>query len=68
MDLQESGNDSIDCYNDLLDHLGAKQRVPLIGDNLCDSKGQKTNTVVNQEFVELLASIIHEKYRKERNQ
>ena len=39
VDLHKSGNDSVDCYNDLLHHLGVKRRVPLIGDNLCDSNG-----------------------------
>ena len=63
VDLHESGNDWIDCYNNLLDHLRAKRRVPLIGDNLCDSNGQETNTVVTQEFVEQLGSSLYEKYR-----
>ena len=34
VDLHEGGNDSVDCYNDLIDHLGAKRRIPLIGDHL----------------------------------
>ena len=50
VDLHEGGNDSVDCYNNLIDHLGAKWRIPLIGDHLCDSNGLETNTVVTQEF------------------
>ena len=33
-DIKDSGDSSIECYNDLFDHLGVRHRVPLIGDNL----------------------------------
>ena len=62
-DLHNSGDNSIDCYNDLIDHLGAKCRVPLIGDNLYDSKGQETSKVVTQDLVEQLGPELYYRYR-----
>ena len=63
VDLQESGNNSIDCYNDLLDHLGAKRRVPLIGDKLYNSKRRETSNMVNQDLVEQLGPTLYERHR-----
>ena len=62
-DLHNSGDNSINCYNNLIDHLGAKHRVPLIGDNLYDSKGQETSNVVTQDLVEQLGPVLYERYR-----
>ena len=61
-DLHNSGDSTVTCYHDLIDHIGARRRVPLIGDNLYDSKGQETGNVVTQDLVEQLGSELYDRY------
>ena len=62
-DLHNSGDNSVNCYNNLIDHIGARRRVPLIGDNLYNSKGQETSNVVTQDLVEQLGPKLYDRYR-----
>ena len=62
-DLHNSGDSTVTCYHDLIDHIGARRRVPLIGENLYDSKGQETGNVVTQDLVEQLGPELYDRYR-----
>ena len=54
--LECQGEQTVESYNNLFDHISVRQRVPLIGDTLYDVHNQETGKVLTDDMIDRLGT------------
>ena len=62
--LESHGEDTVECYNGLFDHISVRRRVPLVGETLYNAHDQETHAILTQDMIERLGTELYNCYLK----
>ena len=61
-ELERQGEQTVESYNNLFDHISVRRRVPLIGDTLYNVHNQETSTVLTDDMIDRLGTDLSSHY------
>ena len=60
--LESHGEDTVESYNGLFDHISVRRRVPHVGETLYNAHDQETGAILMQDVIERLGTELYNRY------